>query len=64
MTHHNISLKEPKISPFYCAESLTGQDGQARIVLNDELYTLRITRAGKLVLIKGSNQSSGMQVPQ
>lgn len=39
-------------TPSYDAQDLTGQDGLARIVLNDQIYTLRITRAGKLILTK------------
>ena len=38
--------------PVHDAVSLTGTDGQARIVLDDKVYTLRITRAGKLILTK------------
>lgn len=38
--------------PIYDANVLT-QDGQmALIQLNDQIYTLRITRAGKLILTK------------
>ncbi|MEL6551541.1 MAG: hemin uptake protein HemP [Pseudomonadota bacterium] len=37
--------------PVYDAEVLT-RDGLARIALGDQLYTLRITRAGKLILTK------------
>ena len=39
-------------TPVHNAELLTGQNGLARIVLNDQIYTLRITRAGKLILTK------------
>lgn len=39
-------------TPSYDAKDLTGHDGLARIVLNDQIYTLRITRAGKLILTK------------
>lgn len=38
--------------PVHDAVSLTGTCGQARIVLDDKVYTLRITRAGKLILTK------------
>jgi len=34
------------------AEELTQKGNQARIVLGDKVYTLRITRAGKLILTK------------
>ncbi|MFN3662141.1 hemin uptake protein HemP [Yoonia sp.] len=38
--------------PAHDAERLTGGGDQAHIVLNDQIYTLRITRAGKLILTK------------
>ena len=38
--------------PVYSAEELTRTGGLARIVLNEQIYTLRITRAGKLILTK------------
>jgi len=38
--------------PQYRAEDLLGGRGEARIVLGDQVYTLRITRAGKLILTK------------
>jgi hemin uptake protein HemP len=43
------SIAEP---PAYAAEQLTDGGNQARIVLRDQVYTLRITRAGKLILTK------------
>lgn len=48
----------PRISPerlpvpVHDAHNLTADCGQARIVLDDKVYTLRITRAGKLILTK------------
>ena len=33
-------------------KDLTGQDGCAMIMLDEQVYTLRITRAGKLILTK------------
>ncbi len=39
-------------APVHDAAHLTGNNGLARIVLNDQIYTLRITRAGKLILTK------------
>lgn len=39
-------------TPVHSADVLTGENGLARIVLNDQIYTLRITRAGKLILTK------------
>ena len=38
--------------PTYDATQLVLGGGQARIVLEDKIYTLRITRAGKLILTK------------
>lgn len=38
--------------PAYDARALTGDGDQARIVLDGQVYTLRITRAGKLILTK------------
>jgi hemin uptake protein HemP len=39
-------------TPVHDALRLTGGGVQARIVLNGQVYTLRITRAGKLILTK------------
>ncbi|WJY23348.1 MULTISPECIES: hemin uptake protein HemP [Rhodobacterales] len=39
--------------PVHDARTLTGREGStALIVLDDKTYTLRITRAGKLILTK------------
>ncbi|WP_235823924.1 hemin uptake protein HemP [Actibacterium lipolyticum] len=38
--------------PTYDAEALTKGGGQAQIVLGEQVYTLRITRQGKLILTK------------
>jgi hemin uptake protein HemP len=38
--------------PVHYAEELTKGGTQARIVLGDQIYSLRITRAGKLILTK------------
>ncbi|WP_298261517.1 hemin uptake protein HemP [uncultured Litoreibacter sp.] len=38
--------------PTYSAQELTKGADQAQIVLGDQIYTLRITRAGKLILTK------------
>jgi hemin uptake protein HemP len=38
--------------PVYDARRLVGEDATALIVLDDKTYTLRITRAGKLILTK------------
>lgn len=38
--------------PQHNAQELTQGGATAHIVLNDQVYTLRITRAGKLILTK------------
>ena len=38
--------------PTYDATNLTKGGDQAQIILNDQTYNLRITRAGKLILTK------------
>ena len=42
----------PNVHPVHRAEDLTGGGREARIVLGDQCYSLRITRAGKLILTK------------
>lgn len=42
----------PTAGPVYDARLLVGRDGTARIRLDGMIYTLRITRAGKLILTK------------
>ena len=42
----------PNTLPTYSAEDLTKGGDQAQIVLGNQTYTLRITRAGKLILTK------------
>jgi hemin uptake protein HemP len=39
-------------APVHDAEALTGGGATARIILHGQAYTLRITRAGKLILTK------------
>lgn len=43
---------QPASLPTYAAKDLTKGGGLAQIVLDDQTYTLRITRAGKLILTK------------
>lgn len=38
--------------PAYDAQDLTKGGDQAQIVLNEQVYNLRITRSGKLILTK------------
>lgn len=42
----------PPASPVHDARDLTGPAGVALILLDGQTYTLRITRAGKLILTK------------
>lgn len=42
----------PTEPPLHDAVNLTGGGVQARIALNGQIYSLRITRAGKLILTK------------
>ncbi len=54
MTIHSAPPKQttkPTL-PTYAAHDLTGNGTLAQIVLEDQIYTLRITRAGKLILTK------------
>lgn len=47
-----ISAANSDSYPTYSAEELTRGGNQARIILNGQVYSLRITRAGKLILTK------------
>lgn len=49
---HEPSVKSGDDVPVYEAIDLTQGGDLARIKLEDQLYTLRITRAGKLILTK------------
>lgn len=55
MTFHSLTTaghdSEP-VMPAHRAEELTGGGRLAHIALGDQIYTLRITRAGKLILTK------------
>ena len=42
----------PNPTPTYAAQDLTRGGTTAQIVLDDQTYTLRITRSGKLILTK------------
>ncbi|WP_371832367.1 hemin uptake protein HemP [Rhodalgimonas zhirmunskyi] len=47
-----IRKEDSESMPVHNAEALTGNDRQALITLGDQVYRLRITRAGKLILTK------------
>ncbi|EBA13995.1 hemin uptake protein HemP [Roseobacter sp. CCS2] len=42
----------PQNLPHYDARDLISHGEQAHIILDDQVYVLRITRAGKLILTK------------
>jgi len=44
--------RRDEAAPLYDARALTEGGDLAQIKLEDQLYTLRITRAGKLILTK------------
>ncbi|WP_420849004.1 hemin uptake protein HemP [Phaeobacter porticola] len=46
------SAAATEVFPTYHAEELARGGTQARILLNGQIYSLRITRAGKLILTK------------
>lgn len=48
----STSPVRPTDLPVYDAEDLTQNGSLAHISLNGQLYTLRITRQGKLILTK------------
>lgn len=47
-----VSFPEAGALPIYNATDLTKGGDLAQIKLDDKVYTLRITRAGKLILTK------------
>ena len=47
-----MTSKPEKSVPRYRAEDLLSGHREALISLGDQVYTLRITRAGKLILTK------------
>ena len=48
----DLAPPDATVFPAHDARALTGGGDQARIVLDGRVYTLRITRAGKLILTK------------
>ncbi|GAA6177292.1 hypothetical protein NBRC116593_32120 [Sulfitobacter pacificus] len=45
-------VREAEVLPTFDARDLVENGTQARLVLDDQTYFLRITRAGKLILTK------------
>lgn len=54
MSYHSAPPKQTPapVLPTYSARDLTQDGDTAHLVLGDQVYTLRITRAGKLILTK------------
>ncbi|MEH7828512.1 hemin uptake protein HemP [Gemmobacter denitrificans] len=52
MQVNTATLLAADTTPCHDAIRLTEGGNLARIVLNDQVYSLRITRAGKLILTK------------
>ena len=54
MSYHSVPPKSPpkETLPVYLARDLTEGGDMAQIALGEQTYTLRITRAGKLILTK------------
>nr|WP_040104166.1 hemin uptake protein HemP [Phaeobacter gallaeciensis] len=50
--HATTTTAATEVFPTYHAEELARGGNQARILLNGQIYSLRITRAGKLILTK------------
>jgi len=48
----NASPAPEDTGPIYDARMLVGNNATARILLDGKVYTLRITKAGKLILTK------------
>ncbi len=49
---HYTEFSSPPPVPLHHARRLTAQGNVAQIELDGQIYTLRITRAGKLILTK------------
>ena len=52
MTAHSLMQHTPQTPPVHDAHTLTKGGGIAQIILDGNIYQLRITRAGKLILTK------------
>ncbi len=54
MSYHSAPPRQTKAPalPCHAARDLTEGGDQAHIMLDEQTYTLRITRAGKLILTK------------
>lgn len=52
MVAKEVNCRPTEDLPVYEAQDLTKGGDLAKIKLQDQLYTLRITRAGKLILTK------------
>lgn len=52
MTQPDATFPKAERIPVHRAKDLTGNGTRAEIDLNGQVYTLRITKAGKLILTK------------
>lgn len=52
MTLATLASQSGQNIPVHDAQTLTQGGQMAHILLNDQVYSLRITRAGKLILTK------------
>jgi hemin uptake protein HemP len=53
LRHHGEPTARSEVAPPELdARQITNADGLAQLVLDDKVYTLRITRQGKLILTK------------
>jgi len=52
MPDRSVAAPAPPHVPVHDARALTGGVGQAQVLLDGKVYTLRITKADKLILTK------------
>lgn len=52
LRRHSATPAPEEAGPIYDARMLVGENATARILLDGKVYTLRITKAGKLILTK------------
>jgi len=52
MSNETTQTQQMHTLPAHNVRDLVGPDGRAALMLEDEMYVLRITRTGKLILTK------------
>lgn len=52
MSEETVKPQKTLTLPVHHVRDLVGPDGRATLMLEDDRYTLRITRTGKLILTK------------